>query len=838
MLTLVALANAGSFTSTPALTVTGDGDYRYGILVDGTGPLALDATLLPAWSTLSTDERWVSSTIAGGGSPLFPGGPGETGFVDGPAADARFAAMYGVALAPNGDLYVADTHNHALRRLDALTGEVSTVAGDGAPGELWFPQGVAVAPDGRVVVADSFNHCIRIYDPADGSLEVLAGIPGTRGADDGLLGTFDRPKGVAVGPDGVVYVADTDNEQLRAIALDGTVSTLAGSVDAVGFVDGVGSAARFSSPRGIQVHDGGLYVADKDNHAIRRVDLLTLEVHTVAGLGTHGNVDGDVAVAAFFHPFDVAVDAMGDVYVPDSTNHTIRRVRNGVVETLAGLEQAPRLRDGVGDQANFYFPRAVEIDVDGSLLIADRTNGALRRLQPVAATLLGTATPAELGPHSVELQLTDEVDTVVQDFVIDVGAFNGQPVIEGSPAVVVDEGQPYSFTPVASDPDGDPLVFQVHDLPPWATFDPATGTLQGTPGFSDAKVWSHLAITVDDGRGVSNSTATLRPYALLVRDVNRAPALGGPAPDAVSHEPYAAVLTWVDPDGDPVTASASGLPGWLTFDPHTGMLQGTPGGADVGPVVFQLQLDDGRGTTVSVTTADVAFTVIARDLPPEAFAPVPSLALDAEQSGTVAVPADACVDPEGAPVTYRIVGPGWATLAGLTLTATPPQAAHGGHFVELYGDDGALESFCGTIEIQVTDRIGPTVELVGPASVARTTRFSVQVTPSEPLAYLDTADFVIDHGTAESFIVHPAGQVLVVRPTGDGDIVITLPAGSLEDVPGNPNPQSHSITVGFEVPPPSPPWVEESGCGCKSGGHPVFGLVLLLPLLRRRSLHP
>lgn len=844
MLTLLALAHAGTFVSDPIDQVTGQGSYRYGILVDGAGPLVVEAPVLPAWLTLSLDDRWTSTTLAGGDVPLFAGGPGQAGYADGSAADARFAGPLGVAVAPSGDRYIADTQNHAVRLQDPVTGEVTTVAGDGTPGhadgvlhtQLSAPAALDVAPEGRVWIADTGNHCIRRYDPVDGSLTTIAGTPGVPGADDGAAATFDRPSGIAVGPDGRVYVADTGNHTVRVIALDGTVSTLAGFAGDAAFVDG--TDGRLSGPRGLQVHPTGLYVADTGNHAVRAVDPLTGAISTVAGLGTPGAVDGDAAVAQFDRPFDVAVDTSGTITVADAGNHRIRRVWGGLVDTLAG--EAPRLLEGVGDRASFYFPGALAFEPDGALVIADTTNAVLRHLQPVDATLEGTATAAELGSHAVELTVTEAGDSTSQAFSIEVLELDATPTITGQPTLAVDEGQLFSFTPSASDADGDPLRFHVYALPTWASFDPLTGTVEGTPGFEDAGLWANVAITVDDGRGLDDSTATLRPFDVVVVDVNRAPQVVGTPPAATEGLPYSFTLGLVDPDGDPLTAEALGLPAWLGFDPATGVLAGTPSAADVGTVAFQIRVDDGRGTAVSVTTVDLELPVLALDLPPEASAPVPSLDLDAEQSGSVQIPADACVDPEGAAVTYRRVGPGWTTLSGLTLSARPPQAAHGRHFVELYGSDGGLESFCGTVVIEVTDRIGPTVELLAPESVDKLTRFSVQVTPSEPLAFLDTPDFVIEHGTAEQFVVHPAGQVLVVRPTGDGDVVITLPAGALEDVPGNPNPQTHSVTVAFVSPPPSPLLrPDEVGCGCSSGSRPVLSLlVLLLPLLRRRSLHP
>lgn len=213
-------------------------------------------------------------------------------------------------------------------------------------------------------------------------VHLLAG-DGQDGVLDGAApaSRFSDPYGVAIGPRGAIYVADGgEANRIRVVQPDGAVSTLAGGKE--GFVDGLGTAAAFNTPSAIALdHLGNLYVADTGNHAIRRI-APGGAVTTLAGNGSPGYVDGIGRAAQFNGPVGIAVDDAGIVYVADTYNDRIRRIApDGTVTTLAGTGK-PNLFDGPGPAAAFDTPSALAVDHDGNLYIADTGNNAVRRLRP------------------------------------------------------------------------------------------------------------------------------------------------------------------------------------------------------------------------------------------------------------------------------------------------------------------------------------------------------------------------------------------------------------------------------------------------------------------------
>ncbi len=344
-----------------------------------------------------TDNHTIRSMTAGGVVRTLAGAPGLAGSSDGAGAAARFNSPRGIAADIDGDVYVADSENHTIRRITPQ-GVVTTVAGTagqsgstdgvGPAARFNMPLGGAVDSAGNLYVADELNHTIRRVSP-EGLVTTLAGGSASKGSADGTGGTarFNRPSSVAIDPAGILYVADRGNHTIRKVTSSGVVTTLAGTP---GDPVSIGSNSLLA-PLGVAVDiDGALYVVD-GSHTIRRVTH-DGRVAVVAGaFFTSGKDDGFGRQARFAQPWGLAADGLGNVYVADTYNHTIRRMRSDrVVSTVAGV--APRGNsEGPGEVARFGSPGAVAVDPFGNIFVADRENFVIRRITPdgLSKTLAG-----------------------------------------------------------------------------------------------------------------------------------------------------------------------------------------------------------------------------------------------------------------------------------------------------------------------------------------------------------------------------------------------------------------------------------------------------------------
>ena len=325
----------------------------------------------------------------------FAGMPGGQGNVDGTGIAARFNHPTGVAVDSSGNIYVADKGNDTIRGITP-GGVVTTVAGSpreaefadgtGISARFTHPTGVAIDSSGNIYVADRGDHTIRKVTPG-GFVTTLAGSPEAfGGAADGTgrAARFNHPAGVAVDASGNVYVADGDNHTIRKVTPGGEVTTLAGSPGASGDTDGTGRAARFNQPAGVAVDaSGNVYVTDSGNHTIRKVTPGGV-VTTVAGSpGVRGTADGTGGATRFCSPCGVAVavDASGNVYGEE--NHTILKVTpGGVVTTLAGSPGETGTADGTGSAAQFSTLSGVAVDRSGNVYVADTLNNTIRKVTP------------------------------------------------------------------------------------------------------------------------------------------------------------------------------------------------------------------------------------------------------------------------------------------------------------------------------------------------------------------------------------------------------------------------------------------------------------------------
>jgi len=367
-------------------------DYPSGVAVDGVGNVFITDTANNRVRRVDAVTGLIS-TFAGIGTAGFSG--------DGAAAtSAQLNSPFGVAVDGVGNVFIADTSNHRVRRVDAGTGLISTLAGTGTSGfsgdgtaatgaQLNSPYGVAVDGVGNVFIADSSNNRVRRVDVGTGLISTFAGTGVGGFSGDGAAATSAQlwnPFGVAVDGVGDVFIADTFNNRVRRVdAVTGLISTLAGTTGGFSGDGAAATSAKLNNPRGVGVDfDGNVFISDTNNNRVRRVDAGTGLIDTIAGNGTFGfSGDGGAATSAqLYYPFGVAVDGAGNVFVADQVNHRIRKIDAdpatvGLVDPSAGLWY---LRSDAGAVASFYFgnpgdyPMVGDWDCDG-----DDTPGMYRQ---------------------------------------------------------------------------------------------------------------------------------------------------------------------------------------------------------------------------------------------------------------------------------------------------------------------------------------------------------------------------------------------------------------------------------------------------------------------------
>ena len=312
------------------------------------------------------------------------------GSADGTGFAARFYYPKDLDFDGNGNMYVADSGNNTIRKVTPA-GVVTTIAGTagasgtadgiGANARFFVPSGIAVnRSTGMMYVVDSGNETVRRISP-EGTVITLAGVPGSRGSEDGTGANarFCSPRGLAIDSDGTLYLADACNHTIRSITPAGATATVAGLAGSFGNADGT-SGARFSTPTGVAVAGGFVYVADQGNYSVRRIRLSDHQVTTIAGLsGTPGGVDGTGTAARFSALQSLAVDNAGTLYVTD-----LNRLRTittaGVVTSIAGsFDDQGGWLDGTGTAALFDSPEGVAFDSAGDLWVADNVNTRFAR---------------------------------------------------------------------------------------------------------------------------------------------------------------------------------------------------------------------------------------------------------------------------------------------------------------------------------------------------------------------------------------------------------------------------------------------------------------------------
>lgn len=335
---------------------------------------------------------------------------GSSGSADGTGSAARFSAPYSLTVDSSGIVYVADSNNHTLRAITpsgvvttiaGTAGSAGSVDGTGSAMRLNSPTDVAINSSGTLYVVETGNYQIRKITA--GVLKTIAGTPMSMTSTDGTgrAAGFSSPAGIAVSASGTVYVADTNNNTVRAVSPAGVVTTLAGLAGSAGSTNGTGSAARFSAPSGIAVDSlGNIFVSEKGNSDIRKITPAGV-VTTFAGTtGSSGIVDGNGTAAKFNYPTGLAIDSSDNLYTVDRNAQTIRKITPaGDVTTFAGTASSAGSADGTGSAARFNFPTggvpitpiSLSIDSSGNLYVPDGNNFTIRKITPaqVVTTIAG-----------------------------------------------------------------------------------------------------------------------------------------------------------------------------------------------------------------------------------------------------------------------------------------------------------------------------------------------------------------------------------------------------------------------------------------------------------------
>jgi sugar lactone lactonase YvrE len=360
------------------------------------------AVILLIGNHARADQQYVWTNLAGM--------PGSNGTTDGQGTAARFMAADGIKVDGSGTIYMVDAFGNNTIRTVTAGGLVTTIVGtpggwgssNGTGSAVSFnqPYDLAFDGNGNAYIVDSGNCTIR-WMTSGLTVTTLAGSPMSYGSQDGAGSgaSFYFPNGIATDGSGNAYVADSGNSTIRKVTPAGVVTTFAGTALATGTADGTGSAARFYHPYGVAVDgSGNVFVADSANSTIRKITPAGV-VTTFAGTpGVTGSMDGTGTAAQFNQPYGLSIDGNGNIYVADTDNSTIRMITSqGAVTTIGGTAGLTGTQDGIGSQAGFNHPRDVAVSPDGILYVTDSENyritaGVLTDIQTGAITV--TISPA------------------------------------------------------------------------------------------------------------------------------------------------------------------------------------------------------------------------------------------------------------------------------------------------------------------------------------------------------------------------------------------------------------------------------------------------------------
>lgn len=363
-------------------------------------------------------------TYAGNGTAAFAGDGGQ-------ASAAELTYPEGVCVDDSGNVYIADGNN-AIRKVNHVTGIITTVAGTGVGGispdggqatssQILQPLDVAVDDSGNIYFSETANNKIRIVTKKTGILSTIAGIGSYGFSGDGGPATAAEifyPYGLVVDAAHDVYFADEDNYRIRKVTYStGIINTLAGNGTMGYNNDGIqATAAELNYPTGVALDEmGNVYISDYGNHRIRMVDISNGIISTYAGDGTPGsNGDGSPATAAQLnYPAGVAFDINGNLYIADEHNNKVREVDSltGIITTVAGNGAVGNSGDGgLAIAAELQYDYGVAVDKSGNFFIADAGNNKVREVigipTGISYTLLNSSIEIYPNPASDKMYVS------------------------------------------------------------------------------------------------------------------------------------------------------------------------------------------------------------------------------------------------------------------------------------------------------------------------------------------------------------------------------------------------------------------------------------------------
>jgi sugar lactone lactonase YvrE len=495
-----ASGNLSTVAGTGARGFSGDGGPAKSASLNGPIGVALDSkgNLLITDAVNNRIRRIDSAT----GIITTVVGNGSTRAVDGvPAVNSGLRLVPPPALAPRpgtvfvdpGDnLFIPDTFNNRIRRVDAGTGVITTVAGNGQLGPyfqgdgrpatlvpLAYPAGVTVDKMGNLFISDAFNHRIRRVDAITRVILTIAGSSANEGPDEGgysgdggpaVVALLNWPNGVTVDSSGNLFIVDSQNARVRRVdATSGVITTVAGGGPYYTYSgDGGPATSANVAPMSVTVdRTGNLFIPDS-RHRVRRVDSATSIITAVAGNGTccfFG--DGGQALGASMIPADAVADSSGNLYIADAVNSRVRRVDavTGNITTVVGTGQGKYCGDyGPATSICLSNPVAVALDSKGNLFIDDQSNFTVRRVDAVtglASPVIGSGGQpgALVDPEAIAIDAHDNlfIADAVRNWVIRVDATTGVSSVvagngqggfsgDGGPATSASVGWPWGLT--------------------------------------------------------------------------------------------------------------------------------------------------------------------------------------------------------------------------------------------------------------------------------------------------------------------------------------------------------------------------------------------------------